>query len=90
MMSDKLQSGVACSLVFKAQAFAPSPNPDTRTVDMVLNVISGVYRGVEEQHPGVFMFETESANGVGVLWFIKFDDVLMLGVRCETSRLARH
>jgi len=82
----EIKTGDTCHLVFKTQAFAPVANADTRTMDMVLNIISGVYRGEED---GKILFETEAHNGTGVLWTVNRDDILMLGVRRDTPRLAR-
>jgi hypothetical protein len=86
----EMKSGDACYLVFKTQAFAPVANADTRTMDMVLNIISGVYRGENEdgKSTGEFLFETEAANGTGIVWAVRREDVLMLGVRRNTPRLA--
>jgi hypothetical protein len=86
----EMKSGDACYLVFKAQPFAPVANADTRTMDMVLNVVSGVYRGENEngKNAGEFMFETEAANGTGIVWTLLRENVLMLGVRRNTPRLA--
>lgn len=87
VMQEHIKAGDQCYLVFKAQAFAPSANAATQTMDMILNVVSGIFRGDNED--GTFQFETESASGAGVLWLVKFDDILMLGARRDVPRLAR-
>jgi len=87
MKTENIKPGEACHLVFKVQAFAPSANADTRTMDMVLNVISGTYRGTSDD--GFCLFETETPSGAGILWYVNLDDVLMFGIRRDVPRLAR-
>lgn len=83
----EIKPGDACYLVFKAQAFASVPNESARTIDTVLNILTGTYWGEEED--GTFLFETEAGNGTGIVWVARHEDVLMMGVRCDTPRLAR-
>ena len=89
--SSVIVPGDRVSLVFKAQPFAPMPNPETRTVEMVLNIISGTYRGPDpEAGSGGFLFETETGSGRGVLWRVRDAEVLMKGTLQDVARLASH
>lgn len=88
MKLDRFQEGSVCYLVFKTQPFAPTPNPQTRTVDMLLNLVSGKYHGFADDSNKSFLFETEANHGA-VMWEVDVDSVLMVGTRTNSSDIAK-
>jgi hypothetical protein len=88
MKLDRFQEGSMVHLVFKAQPFTPTPNVNTQSMDMLLNIFSGRYHGPVDGGEKSFLFETEVAQGA-VMWELDTDSVLMMGHLTNTSDIAR-
>jgi len=85
---DRFQEGSICHLVFKAQPFAPAPNVQTQSMDMLLNIFSGTFHGEADDEGKSFLFETEASHGA-IMWEVDVDSVLMMGRMMNSSDIAK-
>jgi hypothetical protein len=93
MKLDRFQEGEKCHLVFKAQPFIPTPNPEKQRMDMHLNIFSGKYHGMMKdsfERAESFLFETQVNNtGESIIWEVDIDSVLMAGTVTNSSDISR-